>query len=167
MVKNRKLSRAISDLGWRSFRTMLEYKANKCGREFQVINRWEPTSQKCSHCGFKGGKKELDIREWVCLNCGTQHDRDINAAINILSAGNAILKPIPEPVVVSVITTPYTTSQLLDTPVQLDLFSEVAGGQSDTGKKRTRSSRKSTRKKVANCNDVSTHHEFEQLNLFE
>ncbi len=82
MVKNRKLSRAISDLGWRTFRTMLEYKANKYGREFQVINRWEPTSQKCSHCGFNGGKKELGIREWVCLNCGAWHDRDVNAALN-------------------------------------------------------------------------------------
>jgi putative transposase len=82
MVKNRKLSRAISDWGWRTFRTMLELKTNKYGREFQVINRWEPTSQKCSHCNFNGGKKELGIREWICLNCGTLDDRDVNAAQN-------------------------------------------------------------------------------------
>ena len=113
--------------GWRTFRTMLEYKANKYGREFQVINRWEPTSQKCSNCGFNGGKKELGIREWICLNCGTWHDRDVNAALNILSAGNAILKPISEPVVVPVITKQATTSQLLDTPVQLDLFRATRG----------------------------------------
>ena len=87
MVKNRKLSRAISDLGWRSFRTMLEAKAAMYGREFRVIDRWEPTTQKCHECGFKGGKKELSVREWTCLNCGAVHDRDINAAVNILVAG--------------------------------------------------------------------------------
>jgi len=87
MVKNRKLSRAISDLGWRTFRTMLEAKSVMYGRDFRVIDRWTPTSQTCSECGFKGGKKELNIREWTCLNCGTVHDRDINAAKNILVAG--------------------------------------------------------------------------------
>ncbi|WP_052331136.1 RNA-guided endonuclease InsQ/TnpB family protein [Planktothrix agardhii] len=87
MVKNRKLSRAISDLGWRSFRAMLEAKSVMYGRDFRVIDRWTPTSQTCSCCGFKGGKKELNIREWICLNCGISHDRDINAAINILVAG--------------------------------------------------------------------------------
>jgi putative transposase len=84
MVKNRKLSRAISDLGWRSFRTMLEAKGEMYGREVRIINRWEATSQTCSCCGFKGGKKELSVREWTCLNCGTLHDRDINASANIL-----------------------------------------------------------------------------------
>ncbi|WP_367267862.1 RNA-guided endonuclease InsQ/TnpB family protein [Okeania sp. SIO2C9] len=87
MVKNRKLSRAISDLGWRQFRTLLEGKAEKYGREFRVISRWEATSQSCSSCGFKGGKLDLSVREWECLNCGAKHDRDINAAINILVAG--------------------------------------------------------------------------------
>jgi putative transposase len=84
MVKNRKLSRAISDLGWRSFRTMLEAKAEKHGRDLRVINRWETTSQKCSCCGEKGGKKELSVREWTCLFCNTTHDRDVNASQNIL-----------------------------------------------------------------------------------
>ncbi|WP_202224806.1 RNA-guided endonuclease TnpB family protein [Okeania sp. KiyG1] len=87
MVKNRKLSRAISDLGWRQFRTLLEGKAEKYGRDFRVISRWEATSQTCSCCGFKGGKLELSVREWECLNCGAKHDRDENAAINILVAG--------------------------------------------------------------------------------
>ncbi|WP_148292329.1 RNA-guided endonuclease InsQ/TnpB family protein, partial [Planktothrix agardhii] len=87
MVKNRKLSRAISDLGWQYFRTMLEAKSLMYGRDFRVINRWTPTSQICSCCGFKGGKKELNVREWICLNCGISHDRDINAAVNILVAG--------------------------------------------------------------------------------
>ena len=87
MVKNRKLSRAISDAGWYSFRQLLSAKCDKFGRDLIVINRWEATSQKCSHCGFNGGKKELNIREWTCLNCGTHHDRDTNAAKNILVAG--------------------------------------------------------------------------------
>jgi putative transposase len=87
LLKNRKLSRAISDLGWRSFRDMLEAKSVMYGRDFRIISRWEPTSQKCSCCGFNGGKKELKVREWKCLNCGAIHDRDINAAINIKVAG--------------------------------------------------------------------------------
>ncbi|MFM8294089.1 MAG: RNA-guided endonuclease InsQ/TnpB family protein, partial [Microcystaceae cyanobacterium] len=80
MLKNRKLSRAISDLGWRSFRTMLEAKSEMYGRDFRVISRWEPTSQRCSACGQIGGKKELSVREWTCLFCGETHDRDVNAA---------------------------------------------------------------------------------------
>ncbi len=84
MVKNPRLSRIISDLGWRSFRTMLEAKGGMYERDVRIIDRWEPTSQKCSCCGFRGGKKELDIREWTCLNCGAVHDRDLNASKNIL-----------------------------------------------------------------------------------
>ena len=87
MVKNRKLSRAISDLGWRSFRDMLSAKSDKYGRDFRIISRWEPTSQRCSCCGNIGGKKPLNVREWQCLFCGTFHDRDVNAAINIKVAG--------------------------------------------------------------------------------
>ena len=87
MVKNRKLSRAISDLGSRQFRKLLEGKAEKYGRDFRVISCWEATSQTCSSCRFKGGKLDLSIREWECLNCGAKHDRDENAAINILVAG--------------------------------------------------------------------------------
>lgn len=87
MVKNRKLSRAISDLGWRSFRTMLKAKSAMYARDFRVISRWEPTSQRCSCCGEIGGKKELAVREWQCLFCGAIHDRDVNAAVNIKVAG--------------------------------------------------------------------------------
>lgn len=86
-VKNRKLSRAISDAGCYSFRTLLDGKCQKHGRQFVIINRWTPTSQKCHACGESGGKKELDIREWQCLYCGAVHDRDVNAAINIKDAG--------------------------------------------------------------------------------
>jgi putative transposase len=87
IVKNRKLSRAISDLGWRSFRDMLSAKSDKYGRDFRLISRWEPTSQRCSCCGNIGGRKALNVREWECLFCGTFHDRDVNAAINIKVAG--------------------------------------------------------------------------------
>ncbi len=91
MVKNPKLSRAISDLGWRSFRTMLVAKGEMYGRDVRIINRWEATTQTCSCCGFKGGKKELNIREWTCLNCGEIHDRDINASANILKVAGGQL----------------------------------------------------------------------------
>ncbi|NJL61663.1 MAG: IS200/IS605 family element transposase accessory protein TnpB [Methylacidiphilales bacterium] len=90
MVKNRKLSRAISQQGWREFRTLCEAKSQKYNREFVVINRWEPTSQVCSKCGYKWGKLDLKVRTVQCLNCGTEHDRDENAAknINIVGMGN-------------------------------------------------------------------------------
>lgn len=88
LLKNKYLAKSISDLGWYSFRTMLEAKAEMYGRDFRVIDRWTPTSQVCSECGFKGGKKELNVREWTCINCGTVHDRDINAAKNIVAVGH-------------------------------------------------------------------------------
>ncbi|MBW4646494.1 MAG: transposase [Goleter apudmare HA4340-LM2] len=87
MVKNRKLSRAISLQGWREFRTLCESKSEKLNRDFYVISRWEPTSQICSECGYKWGKLDLKIRSVQCLNCGTKHDRDENAAKNINKVG--------------------------------------------------------------------------------
>src|SRR4028118_2188518 len=87
MVKNRKLSRAISQQGWREFRTFCEAKSEKLGREFKVISRWEPTSQVCSDCGVKWGKIDLSIRSVLCLNCSTEQDRDENAAKNIEKVG--------------------------------------------------------------------------------
>ncbi|MGL5878388.1 MAG: RNA-guided endonuclease InsQ/TnpB family protein [Xenococcaceae cyanobacterium] len=83
MVKNRKFSRAISDAGWSKFKTMLEAKCDKYGRDLTIVNRWYPSSQICSCCGKSGGKKELDVREWECLFCNTIHDRDLNASINL------------------------------------------------------------------------------------
>lgn len=87
MLKNRCLSRAISQAGWRDFRTMCEAKSNKFRREFVVVSRWEPTSQVCSDCGYRWGKLDLSIREIVCINCNSHHDRDENAAKRIEQVG--------------------------------------------------------------------------------
>jgi len=87
MVKNRKLSRAISLQGWAMFRQFCEAKSEKFGRDFHVISRWEPTSQICSDCGFKWGKLDLKVRTVTCISCGTEHDRDENAAKNIEKVG--------------------------------------------------------------------------------
>lgn len=91
MVKNRKLARSISLQGWREFRTLCETKSEKFERKFHVINRWEPTSQICSDCGFKWGKLDLSIRSVLCLNCGRAQDRDENAAKNIESSRHRAL----------------------------------------------------------------------------
>ncbi|MEG4410727.1 transposase, partial [Microcoleus sp. C2C3] len=87
MIQNRKLSRAISLQGWYQFRAFCEAKSEKFGREFKVIDRWEPTSQICSDCGYRWGKLDLGVRQVVCLNCGANHDRDGNAAKNIEKVG--------------------------------------------------------------------------------
>ncbi len=88
MVRNRCLSRAISEQGWREFRTMCEAKSNMIDeRQTVVISRWEPTSQTCSDCGYRWGKIDLSVREIVCLNCGSVHCRDGNAAKNIEKSG--------------------------------------------------------------------------------
>jgi putative transposase len=89
MVKNRSLARAISDAAWRDVRTMLEYKADWYGRNLVVIDRWYPSSKVCSACGAIAEKMPLNVREWTC-RCGTHHDRDVNAARNILAAGLAV-----------------------------------------------------------------------------
>lgn len=92
MVKNRSLARAISRAGWRQIRTLCEAKSNMiAAREVRVIDRWEPTSQVCSCCGHRWGKLDLSVRLLRCLNCGAEHDRDINASINIMAAGQADL----------------------------------------------------------------------------
>ncbi|URR36669.1 transposase [Thermosynechococcus sp. HN-54] len=88
MMKNRRLARAIHRAGWRQIRTMCEAKGKMiAGREVRTINRWEPTSQVCSCCGYRWGKLDLSIRSVVCLNCGAEHDRDENASKNIEAAG--------------------------------------------------------------------------------
>ncbi|MDH6114515.1 MULTISPECIES: RNA-guided endonuclease InsQ/TnpB family protein [unclassified Kitasatospora] len=81
-----RLAKSVHDAGWSAFVDMLEYKASRHGRELIRIGRFEPTSQVCSHCGIKDGPKPLQVREWTCGDCGTVHDRDVNAARNIAKA---------------------------------------------------------------------------------
>ncbi|TVQ17758.1 MAG: transposase [Leptolyngbya sp. DLM2.Bin15] len=87
LLKNRKLSRAISQAGWREFRVLNEAKSNKYCRETRIISRWEPTSQYCADCGYRWGKLDLSVREIVCLGCGKLQDRDDNASRNIENVG--------------------------------------------------------------------------------
>ncbi len=82
-----RLAKSVHDAGWSAFTSMLEYKAARYGRVFARIGRWEPTSQVCSACGVKDGPKPLSVRTWTCAACGTVHDRDVNAARNVLRIG--------------------------------------------------------------------------------
>ena len=89
MVKNPSLARAISDAAWRQFRTMLQYKAGWHGRELIAVDRWFPSSKLCSACGVLTARMGLNVRSWRC-RCGTVHDRDVNAARNILAEGLSV-----------------------------------------------------------------------------
>ena len=90
MVQNRKLSKSISDVAWGSFIEKLKYKANWYGKEVQVIERFYPSSKTCNHCLRIKESLSLDERSWTCEKCNTLHDRDINAARNILTRATAI-----------------------------------------------------------------------------
>ncbi len=90
LVKNHKLAQSISDASWGELIRQLTYKAAWYGRELIKIDRWFPSSKRCGSCGHVVGKMPLDVRQWNCPNCGMNHDRDINAAHNILAAGLAV-----------------------------------------------------------------------------
>jgi putative transposase len=90
MVRNHFLARAISDASWSEFRRMLEYKADWHGRTVIAVDRFYPSSKTCSACGTIAAKMPLSVREWECASCGASHDRDVNAAINLLAAGLAV-----------------------------------------------------------------------------
>ena len=89
MQKNHCLAKSISDAGWAEFVRQLEYKSLWYGRELVGIDRWYPSSKRCFDCGHTVKKMPLNVREWTCPECGTIHDRDINAARNVLAAGLA------------------------------------------------------------------------------
>jgi putative transposase len=84
-----RLAKSVHDAGWAQFVAMLQYKAARYGRIFARVGRFTPTSQVCSTCGALDGPKPLHVRSWTCAACGTVHDRDLNAAKNILAAGRA------------------------------------------------------------------------------
>ncbi|MEU6790075.1 RNA-guided endonuclease TnpB family protein [Nonomuraea wenchangensis] len=88
LVKNHSLARAVSDASWRELRSMLEYKAQWYGRRLVIMDRWFPSSKLCSECGASQEKLPLNVRKWECA-CGAVHDRDVNAAKNVLAAGLA------------------------------------------------------------------------------
>ncbi|MET9231302.1 RNA-guided endonuclease TnpB family protein [Lentzea sp. NPDC003310] len=95
MIRNRRLARAISDAGWGEFRQQLEYKCARAGRTLSVIDRWCPSSKTCSNCGHLLADLTLSTRHWTCPSCRTRHDRDLNAAKNILAAGRAVARAEP------------------------------------------------------------------------
>jgi putative transposase len=98
MVKNPKLSKAISDVGWSEFVSQLDYKAQWYGRHLVKIDKWYPSSKRCFACGHILDSLALDIRAWTCPECGTHHDRDINAAKNIHAVGLTVFEACGEAV---------------------------------------------------------------------
>ncbi len=93
MVKNHSLAKSIQNICWGELRRVLEYKSQWSGHNLIFIDRWAPSTKTCSHCGFHNSTLTLSDRSWVCPGCGTHHDRDINAALNIKRMGLASLLP--------------------------------------------------------------------------
>lgn len=83
-----RLAKSVHDAGWGMFTCMVQEKAARYGRAFARVDRWLPSTRMCSACGVVADKKPLHVREWTCA-CGVTHDRDLNAAVNILAAGRA------------------------------------------------------------------------------
>lgn len=105
-----KLARSVHDAGWSMFVNMLEYKAMRRGRVFGKVGRWYPSTRMCSSCGEVSEKKPLHVRHWIC-SCGVVHDRDVNAANNILAAGRADSSTLVELISVGTAVPPSAVKQ--------------------------------------------------------
>ncbi len=92
MMQNHCLAKAIGQVGWGMFMTMLKYKAENEGKVYQEVDRFFPSSKTCHVCLNQVGSLPLDVRQWTCENCQTTHDRDVNAAINLRDEGLRILR---------------------------------------------------------------------------
>jgi len=92
MVRNHKLAKAISDVGWGMFVNFLSYKLEKEGKVLVEIDRWFPSSKLCSNCHYQVDEMPLEVRSWTCPSCGTHHDRDGNASANIRAEGVRMLR---------------------------------------------------------------------------
>ncbi len=97
MLANDKLARAISDVGFGMFRSQIEYKAKRFGTRLVIADRWYPSTRLCSVCGWKNEALKLKDREWRCPQCGTIHDRDFNAALNLQRLATATALPVASP----------------------------------------------------------------------
>jgi IS605 OrfB family transposase len=113
-----RLAKSVHDAGWSAFVNMLEYKARLHGRDFARVGRFFPSTRLCSACGRKDGKKPLHVREWTCPGCGTTHDRDVNAAVNIRCEGARIVAAGRKP--------------RAETPVEAETLNARGGGGSPT-----------------------------------
>ena len=91
MLKNHKLGKAIAEVGFYRFKQILTSKANNNFKQVIEVSRYYPSSKTCSRCGYKNKELTLNDREWTCPICGTHHDRDLNAAMNILMEGERIM----------------------------------------------------------------------------
>ncbi len=97
MLANDKLARAISDVGFGMFRSQIEYKVKRYGTQLVIADRWYPSSRLCSNCDWKNEALTLKDREWTCQQCGTHHDRDHNAALNLQRLATATALPVASP----------------------------------------------------------------------
>jgi putative transposase len=139
MLANARLARAIADVGFYEFRRQLQYKASRYGTAIVLADRWYPSSKLCSGCGTRNGNLALGERAWTCAGCGAQHDRDVNAAINLQRLATGALAARPALPVASQAATPGTAAALglagggEVTPARYEHGQQDGSGQEENG----------------------------------